>query len=52
MKRYDTQICVIAAGPSGLSAAVQSAQDGADVIVLEKAVQSEVRQIWGWGHWE
>ena len=37
MKRYDTQICVIAAGPSGLSAAVQSAQDGADVIVLEKS---------------
>lgn len=37
MKRYDTQICVIAAGPSGLSAAVQAAQDGADVIVLEKS---------------
>ncbi|HHV12186.1 MAG TPA: FAD-dependent oxidoreductase [Clostridiales bacterium] len=37
MKTYDTQIVVIAAGPSGLSAAVQAAEDGAQVIVLEKA---------------
>ncbi len=36
MKKYEAQICVIAAGPSGLSAAVQAAQDGAKVIVLEK----------------
>lgn len=32
-----TQVVVIAAGPSGLSAAVQAAEDGAEVIVLEKA---------------
>ena len=37
MKRYETQVCVIAAGPSGLSAAVQAAENGAEVIVLEKA---------------
>lgn len=37
MKNYEAQICVIAAGPSGLSAAVQAAEDGASVIVLEKA---------------
>lgn len=37
MKNYKAQICVIAAGPSGLSAAVQAAEDGAEVIVLEKA---------------
>ncbi len=37
MKTYDTQIVVVAAGPSGLSAAVQAAEDGAEVIVLEKA---------------
>lgn len=37
MKTYDTQIVVIAAGPSGLSAAVQAAEDGAKVIVVEKA---------------
>ena len=37
MKTYETQIVVIAAGPSGLSAAVQAAQCGAKVIVLEKA---------------
>lgn len=37
MANYETQICVIAAGPSGLSAAVQAAEDGAEVIVLEKA---------------
>lgn len=37
MKNYEAQICVIAAGPSGLSAAVQAAEDGAEVIVLEKA---------------
>ena len=36
MKRYEAQIAVIAAGPSGLSAAVQAAQNGASVIVLEK----------------
>ena len=38
MKELDTQICVVAAGPSGLAAACQAAEDGADVIVLEKAV--------------
>ena len=37
MKTYDTQICVIAGGPSGLSAAVQAAEKGMKVIVLEKA---------------
>lgn len=37
MANYETQVCVIAAGPSGLSAAVQAAEDGAEVIVLEKA---------------
>lgn len=37
MKTYETQIVVIAAGPSGLCAAVQAAEDGADVIVCEKA---------------
>ncbi len=37
MKEFDTQICVIAGGPSGLSAACQAAEDGADVILLEKA---------------
>jgi fumarate reductase flavoprotein subunit len=36
MKKYETQIVVIAAGPSGLAAAVQAAEDGAEVIVLEK----------------
>lgn len=37
MKEYTAQIAIIAAGPSGLSAAVQAAQLGAKVIVLEKA---------------
>lgn len=37
MKELTTQIVVIAAGPSGLSAAVQAAEDGAEVIVIEKA---------------
>lgn len=37
MANYETQIVVIAAGPSGLSAAVQAAEDGAEVIVVEKA---------------
>jgi fumarate reductase flavoprotein subunit len=36
MKKYETQVVVIAAGPSGLSAAVQAAENGAEVIVLEK----------------
>lgn len=37
MANYETEIVVIAAGPSGLSAAVQAAEDGAEVIVVEKA---------------
>lgn len=37
MANYETQIVVIAAGPSGLASAVQAAEDGAEVIVLEKA---------------
>lgn len=37
MANYEAQIVVIAAGPSGLSAAVQAAEDGAKVIVVEKA---------------
>ena len=37
MANYETQVAVIAAGPSGLSAAVQAAVDGAEVIVLEQA---------------
>ena len=36
MAKYETQLCVIAAGPAGLAAAVQAAEDGAEVIVLEK----------------
>ena len=37
MKKYEAQVVVIAAGPSGLAAAVQAAEDGAEVIVVEKA---------------
>jgi fumarate reductase flavoprotein subunit len=37
MKKMETEIVVIAAGPAGLSAAVEAAENGADVIVLEKA---------------
>ena len=36
MKNYEAEIVVIAAGPSGLAAAVQAAEDGAKVIVCEK----------------
>lgn len=36
MKKYESQVVVIAAGPAGLSAAVQAAEEGVDVIVLEK----------------
>lgn len=37
MANYEAQVCVVAGGPSGLSAAVQAAEEGASVIVLEKA---------------
>lgn len=37
MKKLETQVAVIAAGPSGLAAAVQAAMDGAKVMVFEKA---------------
>lgn len=37
MRELETQICIIAAGPSGLAAACQAAEDGVDVIVVEKA---------------
>ena len=36
MANFETDIVVIAAGPAGLAAAIQAAQDGAEVIVLEK----------------
>jgi len=36
MADYEAQIVVIAGGPSGLSAAVQAAEEGADVILIEK----------------
>jgi len=37
MKKYEAQVVVVAAGPSGLSAAVQAAEKGMKVIVCEKA---------------
>lgn len=37
MAKYETQIVVIAAGPAGLSAAVEAAEGGAKVIILEKS---------------
>ena len=37
MRELSTEIVVIAGGPSGLSAAVQAAEDGASVILVEKA---------------
>jgi fumarate reductase flavoprotein subunit len=36
MKTFDTDVVVMAAGPSGLCAAVQAAEDGAKVMVFEK----------------
>lgn len=36
MADFVTQVVVIAGGPSGLSAAVQAAEDGAEVILIEK----------------
>ncbi len=37
MKTIDTDIVVIAAGPSGLAAAAQASENGAKVVVFEKA---------------
>lgn len=37
MKNVRAQVVVIAAGPAGLSAAVQAAENGVEVIVLEKS---------------
>lgn len=37
VKTYDVDIVVIAGGPSGLCAAVQAAENGAKVLVVEKA---------------
>lgn len=36
MQKMETEIVVIAAGPSGLAAALQAAEDGAKVMVVEK----------------
>ena len=37
MKTFETDVVVVGAGPSGLAASVQAAEDGAKVIVLNKA---------------
>ena len=37
MKTMETEIVVVAAGPAGLCAAVQAAEEGAQLIVLEKS---------------
>ncbi len=37
MKQYECDLCVIAAGPAGLAAAVSAAEKEARVVVLEKA---------------
>ena len=37
MKQYECDIAVIAGGPAGLAAAITAAEQGASVIVLEKA---------------
>ncbi len=37
MKTIETEIVVVAAGPTGLAAAVQAAEDGTKVVVFEKA---------------
>ena len=39
MKTYETEFCIIAAGPAGLAAAVQAAEEGVSVIVLEKSAR-------------
>jgi fumarate reductase flavoprotein subunit len=37
MKTYKCDVCVIAGGPSGLASAISAAENGAEVILLEKA---------------
>ncbi len=37
MKNYEVDVVVVGAGPSGLAASVQAAEDGAKVLVLNKA---------------
>lgn len=37
MKKYETQVAVVAGGLSGLAAAISAAENGAEVIVMEKA---------------
>lgn len=38
MKTLQTDVCVIAGGPSGLAAAVSAAEKGANVVILEKTM--------------
>lgn len=40
MKKLQTEVAVIAAGPSGLAASVQAAENGAKVMVFEKATMA------------
>jgi fumarate reductase flavoprotein subunit len=37
MKQYEADVVIVAAGPAGLAAAISAAEDGASVIVCEKA---------------
>ena len=51
MKRYETDVVVVAGGPSGLSAAVQAAESGPRVIVCEKLPLWAVPPTWAWVLW-
>ena len=45
MKKIEADVVVIGAGPSGLAAAAQSAENGLNVVVFEKAAVV----TWEWG---
>lgn len=52
MEKMETDIIVVAAGLSGLAAAISAAENGAGVLFLKSPEPQEERLTWEWDLWE
>ena len=52
MKKLETDVVVAGGGLSGLAAGISAAENGAEVIILEKQTPLVEQLIWEWDPWE